>query len=156
MKTEIELDEMTKKLLQFAQDSFPLTTTPFAEIASKFGLDEEEVVSRFCKLKEMGVIRRIAPAIDVKKMEKRVSTLIGMKVLSEDIEKVAEIINGYKGVTHNYERAHEYNIWFTLSDKSEENLKKTLEEIKKKTGIHDVLNLHAVRFFKLGVRFQVK
>jgi len=79
-----------------------------------------------------------------------------MKVPEEKLEDVAKIVNSYHGVTHNYLRDFEYNMWFTVIAPSHEDLESTLEEIKERTNIDDLLNLPAVNFYKINVNFQLK
>ena len=151
-----KLDEVDKKLLQLAQDDFPLTTKPWAELGNKLKITEEEVIFRLKKLHRKGIVRKIGPILDSKKLGLQASTLIVMKVPEEKMEHVVGIINEYPGVSHNYLREHEYNVWFTITMSSKEELDKTIEEIKRRTGIPDkhILDLPTSRKFKIGVRFQ--
>lgn len=82
-------------------------------------------------------------------------TLCALRVPHEDIERVAGIINEYHGVTHNYLRNHEYNMWFTMLAESENKLDELLTEIRQKTGITQILNLPAVNLFKVRVNFNL-
>lgn len=154
--TDVKLDEVDKKLLQLAQDEFPLTRRPWAKLGDKLKITEEEVLSRLKRLRDEGVIRKIGPAIDLKKIGFSASTLIAMRVPEDRIERVAKIINECESVSHNYLREHEYNIWFTVTAPSEEELKKIVKEIKRRAGIPDaeILDLPASRRFKIDVRFQ--
>jgi len=147
------MDEVDRSILNSIQDGFPLTSRPFAELGAKLGLDEDEVISRVQKLREAGIIRRIAPIIDVKKLG-GTSTLIAMSVPSDRIDEVAGIINTYPEVSHNYLRHDKYNIWFTVSASSKSRLDQILKEIGEKTGC-PYINLPTVKTFKLGVRFEV-
>lgn len=154
--TVSKLDEIDKKLLQLAQDEFPITKRPWATLGNKLKITEEEVILRLKKLHREGIIRKIAPILDARKLGLYASTLIAMKVPEEKIEHVVDIINEYKSVSHNYLREHEYNLWFTIITSSKEELRRTIEEIKRRTGIPDtdVLDLPTSRRFKIGVRFQ--
>jgi DNA-binding Lrp family transcriptional regulator len=81
------------------------------------------------------------------------SSLLALRVPPEDIEMVAEFINQFPGVTHNYQRSHTYNLWFTLSASSLEKFNQIVEIIKIKTGIHDILELPAINIFQHEVKF---
>lgn len=144
-----------KQILQEIQDNFPISKFPFEQVAEKFNLTEGQLIAKIQKFKKNGTIRRIAPKLNIHKIEKRVSTLVAMKVPKDKIEKVAEVVNSYKEVSHNYERIAEYNLWFTLSANSEKQLKRILTEIKEKTEIDDIMDLRTKKFFKLGVRFSL-
>jgi DNA-binding Lrp family transcriptional regulator len=150
------LDKIDKKLLQLAQDEFPITKRPWVTLGNKLKITEEEVILRLKKLHREGIIRKIGPILDTRKLGLCASTLIAMKVPEEKMEHVVNIINEYKNVSHNYLREHEYNLWFTITTPSKEELRRTIEEIKRRTEIPDadILDLPTSRRFKIDVRFQ--
>jgi len=154
--TASKLNEIDKKLLQLAQDQFPITKRPWATLSNKLKITEEEVILRLKKLHKEGIIRKIGPILEARKLSLCASTLIAMKVPEEKMEHVIDIINEYKSVSHNYLREHEYNLWFTITTSSKEELRRTIEEIKRRTRIPDtdVLDLPTSRSFKIDVRFQ--
>jgi hypothetical protein len=82
-------------------------------------------------------------------------TLVALAVPPERIEEVAEIINRYSGVTHNYVREDEYNVWFTYIAESKEKLQQVLASIRKKTGLNDMLILPATHTFKVNVNLKL-
>ncbi|MFQ6052836.1 MAG: Lrp/AsnC family transcriptional regulator [Candidatus Bathyarchaeia archaeon] len=149
---------MDRSLLQLAQDEFPLSKRPWDELAERINITHEEALSRAKRLHEEGVIRRISPVLETREVGLRASTLILMKVPRQRVEEVAGIINKYDAVTHNYEREHDYNIWFTLTTSSEGELLRILDEIRESVGIpdSDILNLPVTRRFKIGVSFKFK
>ncbi|MHC1635218.1 MAG: siroheme decarboxylase subunit alpha [Candidatus Methanospirareceae archaeon] len=153
-----ELEEIEKELLQILQDDFPLERRPWAKIAEKLGISEDEVLERTRKLFEEGIIRRISPVLDARRVGLCASTLIAMRVPEEKMEEVVNVVNKYENVTHNYEREHDYNLWFTLLAPDEAELRRIVEEIKRKAGVSDVdiLDLPTNRYFKIDVRFQFK
>ncbi|MDW7674182.1 MAG: Lrp/AsnC family transcriptional regulator, partial [Bacillota bacterium] len=83
------------------------------------------------------------------------STLCAIKVPEDRIEEVTEIVNSYNGVTHNYLREHQYNMWFTLIAPSDDSIQEILREMKVMTGIDDIINLPAINFFKINVNFDL-
>jgi len=148
------MDDTDKKLLNLIQEDFPITAAPFAEVADRLGIGEAEVRERVGRLKEEGIIRRIGAVFDLRKLG-FTSTLCAARVPEEKVHAFAAVVNACPGVTHNYRREHDYNIWFTLIAPGEEELAATLAEIKKETGIDDILSLRATRTFKINARFNV-
>ncbi len=153
-KGKILLDEADKKILNAIQIDFPLVHKPFKQLGDMLGLHEEEVIKRIKRLQEKGAIRRIGPIINTKKTG-GVSTLVALKAPADRVDEIAQIINGYEEVSHNYLRPAEFNIWFTLSTESETRMQEILSEITERTGCK-VMNLPTKRLFKIGVKFNIK
>jgi len=156
LKQELKLDRKDKELLQLMQDDFPLESHPYAVLANKLGLTEDEVFARVKRLYAEGVIRKLRTILDAQKLGTCFSTLIAMKVPEDKMNHVVSIVNEYMSVTHNYRREHDYNLWFTVTACGDKNLRATVEEIKRRAGIpdSDVLDLPTTRVFKIDVRFK--
>ncbi len=148
------MDETDKRILNLIQTEFPLTAEPFKKIAGKAGTSEDDVMERIKKLYESGVIRRIGAVFDPGKLG-FVSTLCAARVPQESMAGFIETVNAFPGVTHNYRRSDQYNIWFTFIGPSEEAIREFLDEVKAKTGIADIISMRAVRTFKINARFEV-
>ena len=152
-----KLDLMDRRLLEKAQDDFPLTVRPWKSIGDDLGITEMEVMERLARLSRQGVIRKIGPALDARRIGLRASTLIAMKVPKARIQKVAKLVSKYREVSHCYEREHVYNLWFTIAAPDEADLRKLIEGLTRAADIaeNDVLNLPTTRMFKIDVRFQL-
>lgn len=148
------MDETDRKILNILQRNFPVEAEPFRCIGEKVGLSEAEVLKRIKKLKDKGVIRRIGAVFDTKKLG-YVSTLCAAKVSEKNIDSFVDVVNSYKGVTHNYRRNHRYNIWFTLIASGDDEIGKILKEIEAKTGISDILDMRATKKFKIDATFDM-
>lgn len=152
------LDYRDKELLQHLQDAFPVAKSPWAEIGEKLGIAEEEVLSRSQRLSSDGVIRKLRTILNGQKIQACSSTLMAMRVPAGRTEDVVSVVNEYMSVTHNYQREHDYNLWFTVTTcgSGGKGLRSTVEEIKERTGIpdSDVLDLPTTRVFKVDVRFK--
>ena len=148
------MDEIDKKILNILQKEFPLEERPFQIVAEKCRISEEETLSRIQKMKDDGIIRRIGAVFDGAKLG-RISTLCAARVPEEKIDSFVQIVNANKNVTHNYRRDNEYNIWFTVSAATAEELEAFLTEVKEKTGVTDILDMRAVRTFKINASFDV-
>jgi DNA-binding Lrp family transcriptional regulator len=149
-----DMDTINKQLLNLIQSDFPITSEPYKEIGLKLGVSEDEVIQRLTNLKTNRIVRRIGATFDSKKLGYQ-STLCAMKVPKERLDEVVKLVNSYPGVTHNYLRNHDYNMWFTLITESEKEQNDILREIQEKSGITNLLNLPAVRFFKVRVDFKL-
>jgi DNA-binding Lrp family transcriptional regulator len=149
-----DLDDMDRKLLDLVQKEFPLTERPFLALGEILGINEAEAIKRTERLSNLGIIRRIGPILDMRKLGCS-GVLVALPVSSERMEEVAEIVNGYQEISHNYLRPNEtdYNIWFTISA-SQARIEEILSEIKETTGL-DQLVLPTKRIFKIGVRFEI-
>ncbi|RJP95562.1 MAG: Lrp/AsnC family transcriptional regulator [Desulfobacteraceae bacterium] len=148
------MDNTDKALLNRIQSNFPVSHRPFLDIASEFDLSEDETILRIQRLKASGVIRRIGGNFVPGKLG-YVSTLCAAKVPENTIDEFAKVVNSYPGVTHNYVRENDYNVWFTFIAPSMALIRQYLEEISIKTGICDILNLPATRVFKIKAHFKL-
>ncbi len=148
------MDEIDKKILNILQKEFPLEEQPFLIVGERCGISEDETIRRVQKMKDDGIIRRIGAVFDGAKLG-RVSTLCAARVPEDKIDIFVEIVNANKNVTHNYRRDHEYNIWFTVSAETAKELDSFLKEVKEKTGITDILDMRALRTFKINASFDL-
>ncbi len=147
----MKIDETDRELMKRIQKDFPLRRRPFREIGEELGINEVEAIERISALSEEGLIRNISPKIRSSEVGYEASTLVAVKIEDERIEEAAEIINRYDGVTHNYERTADYNLWFTLHAETEERLNALIEEIEQRIEPEDVLNLPKEKKYKLHV-----
>jgi siroheme decarboxylase len=146
------LDRKSRLILNEIQRNFPITRRPFLALARKLHLREKEILERVRILKEAGIIRRIGASFSARAVGFS-STLCAARVPKRKIDEFVGVVNWYPGVTHNYEREGEYNIWFTLIAPSPEKIQQILQEISGRTGIQEILNLPASKTFKIAVDF---
>ncbi len=148
------MDDLDKKILNYLQKDFPITSRPYLKIASKLNLDEDEVIARVKRLKEDNYIRRIGGVFDSKNLGFE-TTLVALRVNPGKVEKVASYINKYKGVTHNYEREDYFNLWFTIVAGNQMEIEEVLSEVKKIDGVEKLLNLPALKLYKIGMKLNL-
>ena len=148
------MDTIDREILNEIQSDFPITSRPFQEVGKRLGLSETEIIEKIKRLKSDGIIRRIGGNFNSRKLN-FTSTLCAAKVPEDKIDSFVSIVNRYEGVTHNYLRNHEYNIWFTFIAPSVAYIERALKDISRETGIHEILNLPAVKMFKIKVDFEV-
>jgi DNA-binding Lrp family transcriptional regulator len=147
------MDNTDKRLLDIIQTDFPLTSRPYAELGERLGISEQEALDRVCDLKKRKIIRRMGANFQSAKLGFR-STLCAAKVPPENMDAFVAEVNAQPGVTHNYLRKHEYNIWFTCIGPSWDAVCATLDGITQRTGI-PILNLPATKLYKIRVDFQL-
>jgi len=148
------MNETDKSILNEIQTDFPITKRPFHELGKRLGLSESEVIERVRKLKDKGVIRRIGGNFHSNKLN-FASTLCAAKVPEGKIEHFVQVVNLYPGVTHNYLRNHDYNVWFTFIAEDMDTICKALERISRETGVAQIRSLPATKTFKIKVDFEV-
>ncbi len=146
------MDTVDRLILNEIQRNFPVTRRPFLVLARKLRIPEKEVLRRVGRLKEAGIIRRIGASFSSHGVGWS-STLCAAKVPAPKVDEFVSIVNTYPGVTHNYERDGEYNIWFTLIAPSPKRIHQIRAEISKKTGVKEMIDLPALKMFKIAVDF---
>ncbi|HOJ43496.1 MAG TPA: AsnC family transcriptional regulator [Syntrophorhabdaceae bacterium] len=149
----MHLDEIDKNILNLIQQEFPLAKRPFLEIGMILGISENEAFRRIKNLKDTGIIRRIGPVIERKRIG-YASVLCGLYAEEDRIEKIAEAINKHPGVTHNYERDGELNLWFTITAKTKEEIEDFIEDIERTFSLK-VYRFPEKKVFKIKTYFPV-
>jgi DNA-binding Lrp family transcriptional regulator len=144
---------MIKEILLKIQKGFPLVSQPFKEIAKQLKIDENEVIKIIKEQKEQKIIRQISAIFDTKNLEYK-SSLVAFEIDEDKIDKAVEIINAHPGVSHNYERNHKFNIWFTcaVSPNSNIGLENTIKILAKLTKANDYIMLPTLKLFKISVK----
>lgn len=148
------LDNIDRAILNIIQSEFPLKSRPYFIISQQVGITEEEAFLRIKRLRKSGIIRRIGANFDSSKLAFK-STLCAAKITTEKLDTFIATVNECPGVTHNYLRSHEYNIWFTLIASSWDEICATIDKISKETGVN-ILNLPKTRLYKIKVNFEIE
>jgi siroheme decarboxylase len=153
----VPLDETDRRLLNLLQGSFPLAERPYAEVARLAELPEDEVLRRTARLLEERIIREVTPIFDTRVLGYK-SMLVAAKVDPEHPWRAAKIINSHPGVSHNYLRDHDFNIWFTIATEpgSKLGLEGTLELLQRLTGAESVRQLPTLRLFKIRMDLEME
>ena len=148
------LGESDKELLNEIQWTFPLVTRPFDTIAKKFDTTPEIIKEKLNNLKEIGVLRQLSAIFDTRKLG-YTSSLVAMEIEHDKLDYVASQINRHPGVSHNYERDHQFNLWFTLAVPPGADLNSELEKFNVLEGIKKVRMLPTLQLFKIGVKLDM-
>ena len=149
-----QLDAIDKKLLNEIQWVFPLVDRPYLEIAKRHEISEEDVMHRIAFMKNMGIIRQINAIFDTRRLGYK-STLIAFAVKPDKLDYVAGKVNEHPGVSHNYERNHEYNMWFTLAVPPGSDLKQDLDKMASLEGVLKHRVLPTLKLYKIGVKLDM-
>jgi DNA-binding Lrp family transcriptional regulator len=153
----VPLDDTDKQLLNLLQSSFPLEPRPFMRVAERAGLSEEEAMRRTQRLLDQRIIRELTPIFDTPALGYD-SMLAAAKVDPENPHRAAAIINEHPGVSHNYLRNHEFNLWFTIAvaPDSALGLDRTLEVLARLTGAESMRQLPTVTMFKINMNLEME
>jgi DNA-binding Lrp family transcriptional regulator len=149
-----QLDAVDKRLLNEIQWVFPLVDRPYLEIAKRYDISEEDVMRRIAFMKNMGIIRQINAIFDTRRLGYK-STLVAFAVRPNKLDEVAEKVNEHQGVSHNYERNHEYNMWFTLAVPPGSDMKKELDRMASFEGVIKHRVLPTLKLYKIGVKLDM-
>jgi len=144
---------LDRRLLNDFQQDFPLSATPYADMARSLGVTEEAVLARLRELKQAGAISRVGAVVRPNTVG--VSTLAAMAVPPEELESVAAIVNGYIEVNHNYEREHRLNLWFVATAPDVGHLTAVLDEIAGRCG-YEVLSFPLVEDYHIDLGFEMR
>jgi DNA-binding Lrp family transcriptional regulator len=148
------MTKLQKQLCNALQEGLPICPKPYADLAQFLGSTEKIILKETKELKEAGIIRRICALINYRTLG-LTGTLVAAHIPQENLKQVIEAVNSLENVSHNYLREHYYNLWFTLQDKSREQIEVTLSNLSGRFGI-DFYSLPVERVFKLDVRFNAE
>lgn len=144
-----EIDQRDRELLGALQGEIPLSSTPFALVGQAIDMSEKEVIKRTERLKREGVVRQICAHFDMRALGYR-SCLVAAQVPEDRIEYAANVINAHPGVTQNYRRNHDLNLWFTIAvaPSSKLGLEKTIDILGSEAECERVRPLPTLKQFK--------
>jgi len=153
----VPLDELDKRLLNLMQGKFPLEPRPYARVAELADVSEDEVLRRVRRLVDDRIIRQVTPIFDTRALGYS-SMLVAAKVDPEHPHRAARIINAHPGVSHNYLRNHDFNLWFTIATEpgSRLGLDGTLEVLEQETGAESIRKLPTLKLFKIRMDLEME
>jgi len=144
------MDDKDREILQMLQGRFPLESEPYKVIGDKLWMDEVSVISRVARMYESGIIRYLGPFFDSRKLGYK-GCLAALQAPDDKIDAIAEVINQFPEITHNYLREGNPNVWFTVIAPSLERRDQILAEIRQKTGIDNIMIFASKKLFKVKV-----
>ena len=149
-----QIDLFDKQLLNDIQWVFPLVDRPYLEISKRHNMSEDEVMRRIAYMKDMGLIRQINAIFDTRRLGYK-SALVAFAVMPDKLDSVANEVNKHPGVSHNYERNHDFNMWFTLAVPPYGEMKRDLERLASLDGVIKYRLLPTLKLYKIGVRLDM-
>ncbi len=153
----IPLEDLDKRLLNLMQGSFPIEPRPYARVAELAGIAEEEALARVGRLVDERIVRQVTPIFDTRALGYS-SMLVAAKVDPEHPHRAARVVNSHPGVSHNYLRNHEFNLWFTIATEPDSplGLEGTLEVLAREAGATSVRQLPTLKLFKIRMDLEME
>ena len=153
----VPLDDLDKRLLNLLQGSFPLEPRPFLRVAELAEVTEDEVLARTQRLLDERIIRQVTPIFDTRALGYK-SMLVAAKIDAENPHRAAKVVNAHPGVSHNYLRNHDFNLWFTIATEpdSKLGLEGTLEVLAEEAGAESVRQLPTLKLFKIRMDLEME
>lgn len=150
----MQLEISDRKLLNLIQTEFPLSREPFAYLAHHLHTGVDDVIGCIGQLKDRGIIRLIGPVIDSRSLGFH-TTLMAMQVAEASLKQAEQVIAEHPGVSHGYEREHQFNVWFTLALPPTSYIETELQRLTQSTGAEIAFSLPVVKMFKIGAYFDM-
>jgi len=149
----MELHANDKIIINQLQGGFPICEDPWTELEKKLNIPADEIIQRIEHMKNEGLLSRFGPMYHAEKMGGGL-TLAAMEVSRESFDEIAEIVNEFPEVAHNYARDHRLSMWFVIATETPEQVEVVIQKIENKTGIR-VYNMPKLQEFFLGLKFEV-
>ena len=148
-------DPIDRRLLNTVQGDFPMVAQPYAKLGEKLKLTEEEVLTRIRNLKKVSLIRNIGAIFDTRRLGYK-TELVAMRVDPSRLDEAAKIVNKHPGVSHNYERSHAFNLWFTIAVPPHQDLNRVVTRLGELAKAESVRPLPTLKLFKIGVKLDLE
>ena len=149
-----EFDPIDREIMNQVQAAFPLVAEPYKEVARRVGSTEKDVMERLSVLREKNVVRQIGAIFDTRKLGYQ-SMLVAMRFSEDRLDRAARFLNRHPGISHNYERDGFFNLWFTIAVPPDRSLEDEVYRLGVLTGAESTRLLPTIRFFKIGVNFDM-
>ena len=147
------MDELDREIVNTLQQGFPLSEEPYADVAVQLGITESKLLTRLSQLLENKILTRFGPMYDAQKLGGAFS-LVAMQVPEKDFDAVTELVNSYPEVAHNYQRDHDFNMWYVLATETAQQIDEVNNEIEQRTGLK-VFNMPKLDEYYIGLQLPV-
>ncbi len=146
------MDELDRAIINELQGGFPVCERPYAVVAERLGTDEYKLLARLYRMREQGVLSRFGPMYHAERLGGAL-TLCAMQVPEQEFERVADYVNDFPEVAHNYARDHALNMWFVLATETPERISEVIDAIEARSG-YPVYNMPKIEEYFVGLRFE--
>ena len=146
------MDNIDRDIINTLQDGFPICMSPYKQVAQGLNISEQELIMRLKKLLETGVLSRFGPMYHAEQMGGALS-LAAIKAPEKDFDSIANTINAFPEVAHNYAREHTLNMWFVLATETPEQIQQVIRKIEEKTGL-TVYNMPKIQEYFVGLKLE--
>jgi siroheme decarboxylase len=150
--SKVMAGSLEREILGMLQSRFPLVREPYDDLGLELGVSGAAVIKSIRELKESGLVREIGPVMNARRLG-YATTLVALKIPHKAMEEAAEFIKSHQGISHAYERTHQFNVWVTFAARNGRQLQKGLEELCSRSSAEAMLSLPAARTFKLRTEF---
>jgi len=147
------MDDIDRRIINSLQEGFPISEKPYAEVAERLGLSEDDLLSRLTQLLAQGLLSRFGPLYHAERLGGGL-TLAAIQVPTPEFERVANIVNSFPEVAHNYARDHYFNMWFVLATEKVETIQEIIDDIETQTQL-TVYNMPKQAEYYLGLKLEV-
>ncbi|MSP23093.1 MAG: Lrp/AsnC family transcriptional regulator [Dehalococcoidia bacterium] len=144
------LSETTRLLLDLMQDEFPLVPRPYEALGKRLGLTEAQTLEYLAEARAAGVVRQICAIFDTKALGYS-SALVAMRIAPEQLRRAVAVVNAHPGVSHNYRRSHDFNLWFTVAMPPGDDLDEVIQKLHVLTGAESTRPMPTLHLFKIAV-----
>jgi DNA-binding Lrp family transcriptional regulator len=151
-ESQSQLSPLERRLVNDFQRDLSLSAEPYRDMAHALGVDEETVLDHLRRLQASRLVSRVGPVFAPNRIG--ASTLVAARVPEKRLVTVAGMVNSYPEVNHNYERDHEYNLWFVVTAPDQERLQQVLDDIGSRTGV-ELLVLPMLRDYFIDLGFSI-
>ncbi|MGD9670539.1 MAG: Lrp/AsnC family transcriptional regulator [Hyphomicrobiaceae bacterium] len=144
------IDAIDRAIINLLQDGFPVVAEPYKEAGAQLGISAHALIERIGELLACGAASRFGPMFNADRFG-GAFCLCAMAVPAERFDSIAETVNAFPEVAHNYERQHALNMWFVLATEAEDEIGEVLRRIEDATGL-DVFDFPKLEEYFIGFR----
>lgn len=147
------MDERKRRIINFLQGGFPITPRPFREVAAQLDMEEDLLIQEISQMRASGLLTRFGPLYNAERMG-GIFSLCAMQIPEDDFDRVAELVNAFPEVAHNYQRIHVFNMWFVIATDKPSRKADVLAEIEVASG-YTVFDMPKEDEYFVGLHLEV-